>query len=55
MDLIFCKLKKAKKMDLICATLKKLKKHGFNFLKAQKSMFFSFFKLAKNYFKLEKN
>ena len=37
MDLIFCKIKKAKKTWIqFFASLQKLKKHGFNFLKAQK-------------------
>ena len=38
MVLIFCKLKKAPKTwILFFASLKKLKKHGLNFLQAQKS------------------
>ena len=38
MDLIFCKLKKAQKTGIeFFASFKKLKKHEFNFLQAQKT------------------
>ena len=38
MDLIFCNLKKAQKTWISCfASFKKLKKHGFRFLKALKN------------------
>ena len=38
MNLIFCKPKKAQKQELnFFASLKNLKKHGFDFLQAEKS------------------